>query len=425
MRVGLLSEVVIPESQEVNPQAVDLGDVNAGMLDIEVAVSEGGEIQMQIETAEAAADTLEEVAQPLEKAQEAGEEVSEAAMEALNVSIKHILGSMGARVDKVISTESFGVGKNKRVGLESAIETIKTWVKKIIASIVNGFKRLIQWLKDTWAKLFNTEARLDKAVDALIKKIDANPKHVVKEGKEWVASSFLHVLPGINSPVNAKRDYKLSEVISKFPSFVDHGDKELAKQVKDIEKLAKLAGSVKLKQSNAAIEEFKGLQKNTAGHVQLANTFFMVDTELSNSGIMNTTIEVVDAKIDSGSTIVNDKVQISAFRPVLQSVKNGLKSGAENKKSTEEIMKALDGLVKATESASKEIDGLKEEDRGTEENKQIRENVTAMNSMSSELRKITSRLLVTGQKVQIQGFVSMVSLASSSIGSAGEEKKAA
>jgi len=423
MKIGLLSEVVMPVAEEVNPQAIDLGEVNEGMLDIEVAVAEGGEIQMQIETAEAAADTLEDVAAPLEKANEAGEEVSEAAMEALNISIKHILGSMGAKVDRAISTESFGVGKNKRVGLEGAIDTIKAWVKKILAAIVNGFKRLVQWLKDTWAKLFNTEARLEKAIDALVKKIDANPKHYVKKDKEWPASSFLHVLPGITSPVNAKRDYKLSEIVSKFPSYTEKGSKELNDQVKDLEKLSKLAGSVKLKESNAAVQQFKDMQKGMAGQVQIGNTFFTVDSEVTDSGVMSTTIVVAEAKIDSGSNIVADKVQISSFKPVLQSVKNSLKSGAENKKTADEIMKSFDSLVRAAESASKEIDNLKEDEKDTEANKQIRENVNAMNSMASEMRKFTARFFVTGQKVHIQSSVSMVSLISSAVGGSGEEKK--
>jgi hypothetical protein len=80
-------------------------------------------------------DCLSEISDKLQEIKDNGEEVSQLAIESLNISITHILKSIGAKPKKVISVESFSNPMHKARSLEVAIEGLGDWIDAIYDKI--------------------------------------------------------------------------------------------------------------------------------------------------------------------------------------------------------------------------------------------------------------------------------------------------
>ena len=204
------AELAIGEAGADSAEAdmVEATDISA---DVEAGTSE-------IEQASADADTLGRIADTAEAA-EADGGLDPVAAEVAEIAVEAIYARLGIKRSSYPALESFS-GRSGRVrATRIAVEDIKETVKKIWAAVVVAFQKMIDFVKNFFAKIFDANRKLLARINVLTKKIagtkqepggKVNAGGVIKDTEATDKAGALKVLvatPGeMKSMVDASND---------------------------------------------------------------------------------------------------------------------------------------------------------------------------------------------------------------------------
>lgn len=135
---------------------VEATDISA---DVEAGTAE-------IEQASADADTLERIATTAEQS-EADGGLDPVAAEVAEIAVEAIYARLGITYSSYPALESFSGRTGRKRATQIAVEDIKETVKKIWAAIVNAFQKIVDFVKNFFAKIFDSNRKLLARINAL------------------------------------------------------------------------------------------------------------------------------------------------------------------------------------------------------------------------------------------------------------------
>ena len=163
-----VEEVMAADSAETSlMEAADAG----AAVDAEVT---------QIESAQADSETLGDIADTLEASEETGG-VDPVAAELAEVAIESIYNRLGITRKEKPALEAFADKKTRINATRIAVEDIKATMKKIWDAIVAAFMRVVDWLKNFFTAIMDSNEKLAQRADALEKKAKATTGELASE----------------------------------------------------------------------------------------------------------------------------------------------------------------------------------------------------------------------------------------------------
>lgn len=139
----------------------DVSDMNADEGEINEADGAIDEAMDSVEALEAIREQL------IEADKEGG--LSRAGAGVLRVSLEHIYGRLGLSTDKVLpALESFGGAATRQESTQVAVEDIQEQAGNVWKKIVEWAKKIWEWIKSWYAKLFDTNTKVQARAKALL-----------------------------------------------------------------------------------------------------------------------------------------------------------------------------------------------------------------------------------------------------------------
>ena len=214
----------VSETSASAPASVDAAEAEAEVVD---SAAEGEEKKDSIEEAEDVSETLEVAAESLRIAAANGG-IDKHSARAIGALTQHLYNRVGLRAKAMPALESFG-GASTRIGAtQLALEGIKERVVEIWKSIIAALKRLTEWVKGHFVKVFGGAEKMVKRAEAIKKSANNASSKKIKEKSfesseivkrlyidKTVAVDALNVnLVKINSIITEVLGTKASEMIA-------------------------------------------------------------------------------------------------------------------------------------------------------------------------------------------------------------------
>ena len=158
------AELAIDESGADSAEAdiVEATDISA---DVEAGTAE-------VDQATADADTLERIADTAETAEAEGG-LDPVAAEIAEIAVESIYTRLGVVRNSYPALESFSGKTGRKRATQIAVEDIKETVKKIWAAVVVAFQKMVDFVKNFFAKIFDANRKLLSRINALEKQASA------------------------------------------------------------------------------------------------------------------------------------------------------------------------------------------------------------------------------------------------------------
>lgn len=203
-RTGLVA--AMEDDTPDTPVDAGLGDnaesVETDLAEVTESEAEGDDQEAQIEDGADVSEALEEYKVALESAISTGG-LDRNGGALLHIGLSNLYNRAGISQNHraTISQESFGQTSSKLNATHIALEDIKEQIKKIWDAIVKAVKKVIDWVKEHFNKIFGTAEKLQKRAKALADKVGSitgTPKEKTIENERLVKA--LHI--GNNPPAN-------------------------------------------------------------------------------------------------------------------------------------------------------------------------------------------------------------------------------
>ena len=154
------AELAIDESGADSAEAdiVEATDISA---DVEAGTAE-------VEQASADAETLTRIADTAEAAEEEGG-LDPVAAEIAEIAVESIYARLGVQRQSYPALESFSGKTGRKRATQIAVEDLKETVKKIWAAVVVAFQKMVDFVKNFFAKIFDANRKLLSRINALEK----------------------------------------------------------------------------------------------------------------------------------------------------------------------------------------------------------------------------------------------------------------
>ena len=197
--------------------AIDSTGADSAEADIVEATDISADVEAgtaEIDQASADAETLTRIADTAEAAEDDGG-LDPVAAEVTEIAVEAIYARLGVKRTSYPALESFA-GKTGRVrATQIAVEDIKETVKKIWAAVVVAFQKLVDFVKNFFAKIFDANRKLLARINALQKKVSAtktepggkvNAAGVIKDTEATDKGAAVKVLVATPSEMKAMVD---------------------------------------------------------------------------------------------------------------------------------------------------------------------------------------------------------------------------
>lgn len=203
-RTGLVA--AMEDDTPDTPADAGLGDnaesVETDLAEVTESEAEGEDQEAQVEDAAEVSEALEEYKVALESAISTGG-LDRNGGALLHIGLSNLYNRAGISQNHraTISQESFGQTSSKLNATQIALEDIKEQMKKIWDAIVKAVKKVVEWVKEHFNKIFGTAEKLQKRAKALADKVGSitgAPKEKTIENERLVKA--LHI--GNNPPTN-------------------------------------------------------------------------------------------------------------------------------------------------------------------------------------------------------------------------------
>lgn len=318
----------------------DAADIQSEVQNLVVEFEDGVARIEAVEDAADAADTAEEAGEKLVEAAEAGEEPSVATVEAINLLLARAMKGTGRQQAVQMSTESFGVGRNRKAALKASAEGIVDTAKDLYKSAIEFIKRLIARVSEWFQATMGTAARMEAAYKKVYAKLLGKKDSKIAGDMELPARRFAGLVHGAKAE-KVTGTVKLSEVIGNVTTNINS-----AKSVKDDTRtlINLLTESVKADAGKELpdldVEKFAfgyNVTVKIEGGAILANSAQQADKDL----------------IASDATIVSAGEKVDALMPA---AKEGMVLISELRKEavlSGDRKKVLDMVIKGIEDSSK------------------------------------------------------------------------
>lgn len=294
-----------------------------------------------VEDAAVAAETAEEAGAKLMEAAEAGEEPTVATVEAINLLLARAMKGTGRQQAMQMSTESFGVGRNRKAALKASAEGIVDTAKDLYKSAIEFIKKLIARVAEWFQSTMGTAARLEGAYKKLYAKILAKKDSKISSDMELSARRFAAIIH--SGKAEKVTSVKLSEVLKSIEANIKASNEVKSgtqKVVDDLTKVVESAMGGDVSLADAGFEKFAfgfNVTVKIEGGQILANTAEQADKDLIAS----------DATISAdGQTVGDLAAAAKAGLALAGNLRKEAVLGGDRKK-------VLDASIKRLEEASK------------------------------------------------------------------------
>lgn len=169
-------------AMEDETNAAELGIDQTGADSAEADLVEAADISAdveagsaEIEQATADADTLTRIAETAQASEEDGG-LDPVAAEVAEIAVEAIYSRLGVRSSSYPALESFS-GRTGRVrATRIAVEEMMDTVKKVWAAVITAFRKIIDFVKSFFGKLFDGNRKMEARANALQKQLSASTK---------------------------------------------------------------------------------------------------------------------------------------------------------------------------------------------------------------------------------------------------------
>ena len=216
--------------------AVAIASDNASKDEVALGESqdEGGSIDADMTEGEATVEAFVEMAKGLGIAAKNGG-IDKHSAAVIAIATEHMCNRVGMQRKPMPSMESFG-GASTRIGAtQLAMEGIKQSAKDLWKYIVDAFKKLVNWVKGHWLKVFGSAETMKRRAEAIVKAADevgskkmkaksfedaSLVKALYKAGAVPSASSLKTGLAEVTTVATAVLDTNATKIIAKGDKLV-------------------------------------------------------------------------------------------------------------------------------------------------------------------------------------------------------------
>ena len=154
--------------------AIDEAGADSAEADIVEATDISADVEAgtaEVEQAQSDADTLTRIADTAEAAEAEGG-LDPVAAEIAEIAVESIYARLGVTRNSYPALESFSGKTGRKRATQIAVEDIKETVKKIWAAVVVAFQKMVDFVKNFFAKIFDANRKLLARINGLEKKIN-------------------------------------------------------------------------------------------------------------------------------------------------------------------------------------------------------------------------------------------------------------
>ena len=175
-----LNIAMLSMDEPSSPEAVNLDDnfanttneVQGGLDQLNIAMTDLEEIDDVIDEAIEVSDELHVEQQVVEQAQQQGQ-IQQAALESIQRSVARLVKSVGMVEPVTFAMEAYNNPFYNMPALESALDSIKAFVKRIWDAIVAAFDKTKNMIKDLLKNYFDLSVKIKKRVAAIKTKAES------------------------------------------------------------------------------------------------------------------------------------------------------------------------------------------------------------------------------------------------------------
>ena len=334
------AELAIDESGADSAEAdiVEATDISA---DVEAGTAE-------VEQASADAETLTRIADTAEAAEEEGG-LDPVAAEIAEIAVESIYARLGVQRQSYPALESFSGKTGRKRATQIAVEDIKETVKKIWAAVVVAFQKMVDFVKNFFAKIFDANRKLLSRINSLEKQT-RNLK--LQPGGKVKAS-------GVISQTDAKTKEEALKAIEATPGEIGAmfaASKDVAEGMKEFPKIKELlAGggdlsNLSIKQLQDAHSKFTMIARDKEGAI--GKKFELATADKS----LNPDLKVPEFKFEFKNPFSSEGKELDALKTdEIQKVLKVAESIVQANIASKTLVAALETGMKVTIEAAKKV----------------------------------------------------------------------
>jgi len=175
-----------PETVVLDDNFRELGNQVTDSLDsLNISMDDLESIDEAITEAVDTASELMDEADVVQQAQQQGDGMSQAALESIQRNVNRLLKIVGVEPTASFAFEGYSNPRYNSVAMESAVDNIKAFIKRIWDAIKSAFDKTVEIIQNLYKRFFDVSLKLKTRAEALGKK--------AKEQKGKSASSDMRV----------------------------------------------------------------------------------------------------------------------------------------------------------------------------------------------------------------------------------------
>ena len=342
------AELAIDESGADSAEAdiVEATDISA---DVEAGTAE-------VEQASADAETLTRIADTAEAAEEEGG-LDPVAAEIAEIAVESIYARLGVTRNSYPALESFSGKTGRKRATQIAVEDIKETVKKIWAAVVVAFQKMVDFVKNFFAKIFDANRKLLSRINSLEKQT-RNLK--LQPGGKVKAS-------GVISQTDAKTKEEALKAIEATPGEIEAmfgASGDIAEGMKEFPKIKELlAGggdlsNLSIKQLQDAHSKFTMIARDKEGAI--GKKFELATADKS----LNPDLKVPEFKFEFKNPFSSEGKELDALKTdEIQKVLKAAETIVKFNIGSKTLVSALEAGMKITIEAAKKVsEGVDDKD---------------------------------------------------------------
>ena len=347
------AELAIDESGADSAEAdiVEATDISA---DVEAGTAE-------VEQASADAETLTRIADTAEAAEEEGG-LDPVAAEIAEIAVESIYARLGVQRQSYPALESFSGKTGRKRATQIAVEDIKETVKKIWAAVVVAFQKMVDFVKNFFAKIFDANRKLLSRINSLEKQT-RNLK--LQPGGKVKAS-------GVISQTDAKTKEEALKAIEATPGEIEamfRASADVAEGMREFPKIKELlAGdgdlkALSIKKLQDAHSKFTMIARDSEGAIGKKFELATADKDL------NPDLKVPEFKFEFKNPFSSEGKELDALKTdEIQKVLKAAETIVKLNIGSKTLVSALEASMKVTIEAAKKVSETVDDKDGNAKN---------------------------------------------------------
>ena len=163
-----------PETVVLDDNFRELGNQVSDSLDsLSISMDDLESIDEAITEAVDTASELMDEADVVRQAQQQGDGMSQAALESIQRNVNYLVKLVGMAPTASFALESYSNPRYNDVAMESAVDNIKAFIKRIWDAIKSAFDKTVEIIQNLYKKFFDVSVKLKARAEALGKKAKA------------------------------------------------------------------------------------------------------------------------------------------------------------------------------------------------------------------------------------------------------------